>query len=168
MFGLFQKDSAKEVQAPPPQNSAPGSGIQFSNKLIGELEEDHQALLGLYQGAADAINKRNGKELKRYLIQLKDALTGHLLKENLKLYAYMNHCYQNDAECSDLIKRFRSDMTQIGKIVFGHLDKYTKPGVKFDMAFKKEFDAIGEALVRRIEAEEKQLYPLYMSPDNYE
>lgn len=168
MFKIFKKKEEDRPFNVAAGKTAPGSGIQYSPKLIKELEDDHKALVNLYKEAANAIERRDGAALRRNLGQLKDSLTGHLLKENLKLYAYMNHCYRNDAEGVDLIKGFRNDMTQIGKVVFNFLSKYTAPGAKFDLAFKKEFDAIGEALVRRIESEEKQLYPLYMSPENYE
>ncbi|MCP4489462.1 MAG: hemerythrin domain-containing protein [Gammaproteobacteria bacterium] len=167
MFGLFERKKDKTQPEVATQPTAPGSSIQYSPDLIRELEDDHKALVEMYQAAADALERRSRKDLVRSLAQLKDALTGHLLKENLKLYTYMNRCYHNNPEGADLIKSFNSDMAQIGKTVFTHLNTYTAPEAKFDLVFKKEFDAIGEALTRRIQAEEKQLYPLYMTPDNY-
>ena len=61
------------------------------------------------------------------------------------------------------MRAFRKEMRTIERTVIKFLDKWISNGIQSDTAeeFKGEYEAIGSALVTRIESEEKELYILY-------
>ena len=88
-------------------------------------------------------------------------MNDHLLTENVRLYIYLTHSFASDEINGDLVKEFRGEMNQIAKAVMAFLSRYETLGVDKELAtsFGTDLEAIGGALVARIEREENTLYP---------
>jgi len=149
--------------------TAPGTQIYYHPELIDELMKDHQVLVELagtikqhYDiGAFDSIPDM----LSRFGILLR----GHLLKENIKLYVYLQHVLAGDEENTALMQGFKNDIKDIGKTVTTFLHKYNKRDwdIELRSSFGGEFDNVLKTLGKRIQTEENILYKLYLPPDAY-
>jgi hypothetical protein len=169
LFG--KKEEAPAFKSPPPgvamaparQASAPGTGIRFDQRLIEALTEDHRLLLDIYTAIDSARADRNLLTVQTRLEQFRMVLQDHLLKENVRLYVYLEHVLRGDPMSHQLMHEFRHEMDGIGRVVVGFLTKYRQIGIhpELEAEFSKDFAAIGEALVARIKREESTLYPMY-------
>ena len=173
MFGfLFKRKKGAETnkemeQAAPVPVS--GTHLYYHANLIENLTDDHQTLLDLFGKISAAYEEKNFDVVSKNLNKFSGILRGHLLAENVKLYVYLQHVLANDDENSAIIRDFRKEMQSIGKAVNDFLHKYSIEdwGTKTKQSFGGDLAAIGEVLVKRIEMEERALYPLYMPPDAY-
>lgn len=149
--------------------TAPGTSIRYDGHLISKFKGDHQQLLKTYSDIAEAYGRGDFAAVQRLLQSFNDALRAHLLDENLRFYIYMQHVMNGDPENEQIIRDFRSEMSEIGKTVYEFLSTYSKEPLAGERItrFKAELDAIGPVLIRRIEAEEHHLYPLYQPPEVY-
>ena len=162
---LFGKSESKGTQGHTarPGSYAPGTAIGHDPKLVAALKEDNRVLLGIF-GAIDAAQKAGDLlTAQARLEQFRMALQDHLLKENVRLYVYLEHLLANDPTSHELMHGFRHDMDAIGKVVVGFLGKYQQIGAHPELAseFSKDMAAIGQALSGRIKREEDTLYPMY-------
>ena len=162
MFKNFFSKRRKEAKSNKPNkvSYAPNTKIPYKPKLIPMLMGEHQALLSLYGEIIDAAKAGNSGLTKRKLGKFKDLFGGHLIKENVSLYTYLKHSIA-DEDTAEIVNSMKSEMYGIGKDVNAFLRLYTSEEGSIDSAFLKQFEAIGEALVRRIENEEDHLYPVY-------
>jgi hypothetical protein len=155
--------AAARAAAPMPQASAPGTAIHHDPRLIHTLKDDHRLLLDIYKAIDTARAEGNLLTVQTRLGQFRMVLQDHLLKENIRLYVYLEHVLKGDAVSHELMHEFRHEMDGIGRVVVGFLTKYREIGIHPELAaeFGKDFAAIGEALVGRIRREEDTLYPMY-------
>jgi iron-sulfur cluster repair protein YtfE (RIC family) len=155
--------SSPGVAAAKPQTAAPGTGIRHDPRLIEALKEDHRMLLDIYTAIDAARRAGDLLGVQTRLGQFRMVLQDHLLKENIRLYVYLEHVLQGDAVSHELMHEFRHEMDGIGRVVVSFLGKYRDIGVHPELAgeFAKDLAAIGEALVARIRREEDTLYPMY-------
>ncbi len=162
MFGFFR--NKRRNPQPTAYRSAPGTHISYSPELIGDLKSDHQALLALYMEIKSHLDARRYPKIVEKLAEFRAALTSHLLTENVRLYVYLDRQFSRDETNSELIRSFRKEMDNIGRIALNFLRKYEELGVDAELAkhFEKDFATIGEVLTNRIKREEETLYPLYM------
>ncbi len=174
MFGFFKRKKPKATQLPvrdagKKQGAAPGTEINYYPDLVPELLDDHQILLGLFTEVTKTYEAKDYARLPGLLSEFGSLLRGHLLKENIKLYIYLQHALANDPENSALMQEFRTEMHGISKAVTKFLKHYSVEdwGEQRRSAFGDDLGAIGKVLVKRIETEESVLYPLYMSPESY-
>jgi iron-sulfur cluster repair protein YtfE (RIC family) len=128
--------------------------------------EDHSLLLEIYTAIEDARKTGELMTVQTRLVQFRMVLMDHLLKENVRLYIYLEHMLANDPVAHGLIHEFRHEMDAIGKVVVGFLGKYKEIGIhpELEADFTRDLAAIGEALVARIRREEETLYPMYQAP----
>ncbi len=173
MFGFFrrrkQQAEVRDEAESGPETTAPGTEIRYHENLVPELLEDHQTLLALFEKVSQAQEAGEFQQLPSMLEEFGSLLRGHLLKENVRLYIYLQHALANDPDNSALMQGFRTEMHGISKVVNRFLRHYGQ--TEWDQQrredFASELKAIGEVLVKRIETEEKVLYPLYMPPGSY-
>lgn len=167
---IAHPDLRHAAAATPAASFAPGTQIAYSEELISKLTQDHQDLLALFVAIQTAGGRHDAESLRDSLAEFSRRLTGHILLENLKLYIYIQRNLQSDAESKELVKRFRKEMSGIATAVLDFVTKYRSTtnwnAQTFDV-FKLELLALGEVLVKRIQCEEQDLYPLYMPVDNY-
>jgi hypothetical protein len=155
------------VAAPVAASTAPGTTIHHDPRLIEGFKVDHRLLLEIF-GDIDAA--RRGGDLptvQARLDQFRMVLQDHLLKENVRLYVYLEHVLKSDPVSHELMHDFRHEMDAIGRAVVGFLGKYRQIGAHPELAaeFATDLGGIGAALVARIRREEDILYPMY-APTN--
>ena len=168
MFGFFKKKAAPAAEPTPetaaPQGQvAPGTQIAYDPNLIGTLMEDHQEILKIFGDISQKFEAADYGGVSASLIDFRTALQGHLLTENVRLYIYLEHSLGSDPANYDLIHGYKHEMDGIGKTVMAFLKKYDTIGVDADLAasFGRDLQEVGGVLVKRVEAEERTLYPLY-------
>jgi hypothetical protein len=157
-----QKEAPKLAEAP----KAGANSIAYDPNLIAALEADHSKLVELYGKMWDeGFEKKNYVKLSRILGEFKSLFQGHLLKENVRFYVYLEQSLGNDKHTLAVVKEFRSDMNDIANAVIGFCKRYGKPQFTpaMELQFKKDYTAIGEALTRRVQSEERDLYSLYQA-----
>jgi len=171
MFGLFRSRKESNKHSKKQHDDvvgselyAPNTRIRYDNNLIHNLTNEHRLLLDLYRKIEAAYSHRHMRLLPELLIEFKDLLIGHLLKENVNLYVYLKYSLQDDPTNLELMKHMQEEMGEIGRVIFRFLKEATAENAIYDDQFKKEFDGIGNALVRRIKNEEIMLYPIYLEP----
>jgi hypothetical protein len=145
---------------------APGTRIHHDPRLIEALKEDHQLLLEIFGAIGQARLQGDLMTVQTRLNQFRVVLRDHLLKENVRLYVYLEHLLAGDTISHQLIHEFRHEMDDIGRAVIGFLSQYKEIGLHPELAgkFAADLAGIGEALVARIRREEDTLYPMYMPP----
>lgn len=157
-----QKEAPKLAEAP----KAGANTIAYDPNLIASLEADHSRLVELYGKMWDeGFEKKNFVKLARILGEFKSLFQGHLLKENVRFYVYLEQSLGNDKHTLAVVKEFRSDMNDIANAVIGFCKRYGKSQFTpaMELQFKKDYTAIGEALTRRVQSEERDLYSLYQA-----
>ncbi len=159
------------VAAPVPaaagkSESAPGTHIHHDPELIVSLKEDHRRLLTSFRSIAAAAVAGELVAVQNHLGQFQTMIMDHLLKENVRLYVYLEHLLQNDPVSHEMMHGFRHEMDGIGRVVVGFLTKYKAIASHPELAaeFSADLKGIGEALVARIKREEDILYPMYSAP----
>jgi len=172
-----KKSAAQEVEKKPENTVTPvesgvaaGTQLHYDPNLVPGLVSDHQALLGIFGEIAAAMEQKNVSRTKEKLGEFGDALRGHLLKENVRFYVYLQHSLEGDTENAAIMHEFRREMQHIGKAVADFLHKYTAEGEwdgKMWQSFQQEVGGIGKVLTKRIQTEENILYPLYLPQQEY-
>jgi hypothetical protein len=145
------------------------SGIDYHPGLVGDLKDEHAALVRTYGAIGAAMQKGEWAEASRQLRALRTMLTDHFLKERVLLYCYLqNMLPRGDKQAWALFQDFKVEMGSIGKAAMSFVDRHAAPEVFLDprvrSAFSEEYDAIGKVLAERIGREETQLYPMYRMP----
>lgn len=158
------------VPAPAPGTkaaNAPGTQINHDANLIASLKDDHQKLLRTFQAIGAASFAGEMLKVQGLLGQFQTMIMDHLLKENVRLYVYLEHLLANDPVSHQMMHGFRHEMDGIGRVVVSFLEKYKAIGEHPELgeAFATDLRGIGEALVARIKREEDILYPMYSPPN---
>ena len=178
MFGFFKNrkrkagvtgEAATEIASTQKSNIEEkiylqGTKISWHKNLISEFSSEHKQLLDIFTAVSTAYERKEYTSVQQHLKDFKRNLIAHILKENILLYVYLKYYYAEGTVNRELAKNMQKEMTAIGSIVFGFIQKMTETGAKFDDTFKKELDAIGKQLVQRIQIEENSLYDLYVHP----
>lgn len=170
MFGFisdFLKGRDAAPATPIQLAEAPKAGatsIPYDPNLLPALLADHVALVALYGRMWDeGFEKKNYVKLANILSEFKSLFQGHLLKENVRFYVYLEQSLGADRHTLAVVKEFRTDMNDIANAVIGFCKRYSKGSFTpaMETQFKKDYTAIGEALTRRVQSEERDLYSLY-------
>lgn len=139
-------------------------GVMYDHGLIDNLEKDHELLVEIFGKIwSDGYEVNNFVGLSLHLREFKSMFQAHLLKENVKFYAYLEQSMKHDEHSLNVVREFRRDMNDIANAVIGFCKKYDSPlqTRKEAESFVKEYQGIGQALVRRVQLEERDLYSLY-------
>lgn len=175
---LFKRKAAHPTpaaQPAPPSPTqdtgvAPGTQLHFDASLVTALISDHRYLLAMFKEITEATSRRDAGVVSRVLAQFGDALRGHILKENIRLYVYLKHSLQGDEDSTAIMHQFSREMHHIGLAVTDFLTRYTGDRNWDDAqwsVFERDLNQVGGVLTRRIETEESILYPLYLPPGDY-
>lgn len=167
MLSFFTSDKHRSKEETPKEYAAaPGTSIRFNPRLTDQLQHEHQELLNLYIQTNSALKNFDAEGVAQGLDTMRDLLNSHLLTEKVRLFVYLDHFFAGDEVNRLLVREFRRELDQIAHVVLAFFKKYRDIGSgKRSLAgFAKEFQAIGVALNKRIEKEERVLYPLYQEP----
>ena len=137
--------------------------IQFDGQLIPNLTHDHAHLVSQFTSLLPLLRSADVKAFKSRLQAFKTAFQGHIIKENVKFYVYLEQSLASDDTNLELMRDFRREMNSISRAVVHFCNRYLDdPAVESSFTrFAQESKDIAEALLRRIEREERDLYPLY-------
>ncbi len=150
LFGIFGRKKEKRDNAP-----------LFDGALIGKFARDHKELAGHIEKVYRHFERGEEAKVVKTLKRMQKKALNHFMEEDLKLYWYLRKHYSEDPSALMTIRNFEEEIKPIQKEVILFFDRYTEQGAKLDGRFKQGFDEIVKRLVKRIEAEEAQLYPLY-------
>ena len=138
--------------------------FQEESKLIKKLKKQHENILFLFKNLSSFIE---GKDISKTncmltLLNLRNELVKHLALEDKELYPALNK--SKDKEIKRVSKKFSKEMEDISKVAIDFFNNYSNLKVEEldnEKKFKKEIAALKDAVVLRVELEEKILYPLY-------
>ena len=150
----------------PAAASAPGTAIHHDPALIAGLKRDHELLLEIFGAIGQASKAGDLAGVQKRLEHFRIALQDHLLKENVRLYVYLEHLLRGDPTSHQLMHGFRHEMDDIGRAVVAFLGKYKGIAAHPELAasFANDLAGVGQALAGRIRREEDTLYPMYEAP----
>jgi len=132
--------------------------------LIKQLKEEHVEIMQGFEGINEGVAKGSSgdKDLIQELESLQEKLITHLDLEDKMLYPALAN--SNEAEAKEVGEKFSEEMTGISKTVMAFFGKNMNTPIG-DMVqsaeFRKELDGIIKAVIKRVEAEEKILFPAY-------
>jgi len=138
--------------------------INYDATLINGLTHDHKDLVDIFRRIwVEGYEKQNYRKLAHLLTMFKSGFQAHLIKENVRFYVYLEQTLSEDVHTLQIVKDFRTDMNDIASAVVHFCKRYTHDAFTQEMVqdFKRDYQKIGEALTRRIDLEEKELYTLY-------
>lgn len=154
---------------PAPQQAAeyapaPGTGIRYSPGLISEFKHEHERFFELHGAILAAHKQGDLSAIPPLMSEFEAALTGHLLIERVRLYAYMDAYFSTDQKTREMLRDYRTEMDRIGDSVMQLIRKYRNidTDVALRESFGRDFDELGKVLAERMSREESILYPLYM------
>jgi hemerythrin-like domain-containing protein len=160
---LLGKKNGEEA-ADKTAGSKPEAPIQYNPKLVPELKDEHQAALRLLEQIGQAHSAGNAAEASALLEKFGGVLTAHLLKEDFRLYAYLEHSLTSDPATQTIVRQFHDEMGSTGKAALGFLAKYRSIAAApaLPESFAAELADLGKLLRERISREEATLYPMYL------
>lgn len=127
-------------------------------KLVNKLIEEHQQILATLRKVNDlGIYSEQGKML---LLESKNALISHLMREDREFYPILHEAALNDAVLRRTLEIFANDMGTISKTALDFFDKYKTGGSGIE--FARDFGRLFSVIQMRIGREERILYPEYM------
>ncbi len=153
LFGLFGKKEKKN-HIPP-----------YDASLIVKFHNEHKAVVShivAIQKAMDEGAIGTGK-VKKLLKSLKMELLGHFMEEDIKLYWYLKDYYKEDPTALEIVKSFEDSIKEIQKDIMHFFDYYSRDDIALDKEYIRKFEQIVEELSVRVNAEEENLYPLYVA-----
>lgn len=161
------KNKLAAVPTPLP-DAAPGSSIQYHADLIPRFKDQHANLQKSFQAIRSQAQNSDFADVRKSLQAFKQALTAHLLEENIKLYTYLSRCVANDTDSKELMLNLKSEMERVGTAMTRILNKYMDAATPPDrQAFLDDLDEVGSMLFNRIEREEASLYEMYVPPEAF-
>ena len=130
----------------------------YQDKLIQELHQEHKNLFELY---TKIINETNPKKRLNLLKKFYYDYHLHILKEDKQLYSYLLVKYKFVVEKHEFIKQKQEEMKNITTFIENFAKKYSTIDSIQTENFEKDLNILGEALTKRVEFEEKELYSFY-------
>lgn len=168
LFGDSKKAQAVEeskpaISQPVVRRQAPAQTISYEADLIDQLKGDHVRLVNEFTSLMPALKSGDVKGFKAKLSGFKTDFQGHIIKENVKFYVYLEQSLAGDETNLELMRDFRREMNTISRAVVNFCNRYTEDSMDATGVanFQRESNDIAQALLRRIEREERDLYTLY-------
>ena len=130
----------------------------YQDKLIKDLNKEHQNLFETYIKITKEENlKKKLKLLKKFYYDYHL----HILKEDKQLYKHLLVKYKFDTDKAKLIEEKQKEMKDITDFIENFAQKYSNIENLQTNEFNKDLEILGEALTKRVEFEENELYSLY-------
>ncbi len=132
-------------------------------ELIKQLKQEHVKILQGFESIKEGIAKDKSRNvgLVDQLRDLKHTLVTHLALEDIKLYPKLIKAM---GEAKELGLKFSIEMFEISKtaiIFFGKYRSKTMSNLLQSSEFGKELDGIIKTITKRIDTEEKILFPAF-------
>lgn len=169
LFGEARKEpevAVNRTEPPTPpviRKQMPTHTIRYESDLISHLKGDHERLVAEFVALMPLLKSGDVKGFKSKLAGFKTDFQGHIIKENVKFYVYLEQSLSGDETNLELMRDFRREMNSISRAVVNFCNRFIEDSMdSVGVAnFAKESADIAQALLRRIEREERDLYTLY-------
>lgn len=182
MFGFFKAKSKPEaasggdaVDTLPPvikeqsfisvDPQAAPEGIPYYPNLIEELVHDHQMMAALKKSIRRAFLRQDLKKTEKRLEEFASVFRSHILKENVRMYAYLQQQFTDEKNNIEIVKYFRKEMNGVARTVLSFLEKYESLQQLSEEQLNKfliDLENISKVIHERMQREEEKLYPLYL------
>lgn len=130
----------------------------YQQKLIQELNKEHQHLFNLYVKITEESNlKKKLNLLKKFYYDYHL----HILKEDKQLYTHLLVKYKFQIKQYQFIKQKQEEMKEITNFIENFSKKYNNIQSLQTEDFQQDLKTLGEALTKRVEFEENELYSFY-------
>ncbi len=136
--------------------------VEYNPNLIEKFCKDHKKLVATVTKVFQELKKQDVIAIRNSLKSLRLGIIGHFMEEDISLYRYLENYYKDDKNTLKLIMAFETSIKEIQQTVLAFLDKYISDKADYDRIFEARFKNIVTALATRIEAEENNLYTLYI------
>ena len=152
MFGFFTKKSA--------------SDLAHNAKNVKRWKSEHIKLQKEAGKVHDIYMKDNPTKAKEGLKRLHLMTMEHLMDEDSTFHSMLREQKDRTEDSEEkqeilaAIEEFRHSFRDTKQVLFRFFTRYSHPDIKLDETFLEEFTGIIDALVARIEFEEKELYSL--------
>jgi hypothetical protein len=125
--------------------------------LVAELKKEHAAISGLL----GEIKARGfgSPDVPRKLLLARHGLSGHLRKEDERLYPVLRRAAERDARLRHMVEVFAREMTEVARAAHDFFTTYAEGGD--GAAFVRDFGRVAALLTARIRNEEALLYAAY-------
>ncbi len=136
--------------------------IAHNSKKVRKWQAEHKALATHAVKTVQYYENNELKKAKKQLIKLQSVALNHLMDEDVtfsELFKKADSTY-TDQHIVESMKEFRRSFIDIKKVLIHFFIHYTDPSVELDSVFIEKLKGIIDALVQRIEFEEKNLYIL--------
>jgi len=128
-----------------------------TKKLVKKWEQEHERLVELAGKIINNYAKHDEKQAKRELAMLSDLASSHFMDEDLNFYK-LTRDGKFDEETTQKVKEFTESFKKVKIDLMSFFANYSRPEVPLDDDFFRHFNAIVEAVGKRIEFEEGDLY----------
>ncbi|UYZ82854.1 hemerythrin domain-containing protein [Entomomonas sp. E2T0] len=163
IISLFKSNKSQPKNTNSTNNATNIHGGKYSPTLISGLIHDHKELLNIAGTIQALYDAKKWSDLSKQLSIFREKIYAHLITENINLYIYLQRSLKDNPESLAMMQDLRKEMTGISKAVTAFLTKYTdlENNTDHQQQFGTEFKGVCEVLLKRIECEEKTLYPMY-------
>lgn len=128
---------------------------------VKKWEGEHKHLAQEAMAVVEYYEKQDMKKAKKHLVKLQSLALNHLMDEDVTFSDLFKKAEDTETDQAIVasMKEFRKTFIDTKKVLIRFFIHYTDPNTELDAKFKAQLDAIIQALVKRIEFEEKTLYP---------
>jgi len=135
--------------------------LAHNHGKVKKWEGEHQHLAKEAMAVVEFYDKKDTKKAKKHLLKLQSLALNHLMDEDVTFSDLLKKAEDTatDQEIVASMKEFRKTFTDTKKVLIHFFIYYTSDAAELDAKFKSQLDGIIDALVKRIEFEESNLYP---------
>lgn len=134
--------------------------------LIDTLKQQHQELMWLIGQVGVALELGEKEGVLTALSSLCQALQAHVALEDQRLYPSLA-CAAETSEDSSMLETAYLFSSNMHRIIESLRDLLSRHQASFHMEqFRTYWNTLGPVLIRRLEAEERTLYPLHERSDS--
>ena len=112
-----------------------------------------------------AFLRKDLKKTEKRLEEFASVFRSHILKENVRMYAYLQQQFTDEKINIEIVKYFRKEMNSIARTVLSFLEKYESLQQISEEQLNKfliDLENISKVIHERMQREEEKLYPLYL------
>jgi hypothetical protein len=141
-----------------------GADYRYNPELVEYLAEDHLRILGAIEEVELLLHKERLGLIGRSLQELNDLVKAHQVKEDVRLFKYLERRLQGEPLLLEKLRLARVEREQFNQRFGAFFRRYhalaTQPFLKAQ--FRADLGLLGDALVSQFEHEECELYALYL------
>lgn len=138
---------------------------EANRNYLNELKNDHKTVIRLLEDIKDSIQTKDTQGIATRIDSLKNGLVAHLKKEDDKIYVELLGLAKdkNIELVAITMNTFSTAMKGIASRALKFLDKYPNKEeiTRLTTEFHKDFQEVYDDILKRLDREEKVLYPMY-------